>query len=49
MVISGSSPLRLSIVVPTFNESLNVRELLHRIGAALYSRKVLHVLDACFA
>jgi dolichol-phosphate mannosyltransferase len=35
MFISGSSPLRLSIVVPTFNESLNVRELVHRIGATL--------------
>jgi dolichol-phosphate mannosyltransferase len=35
MAISDSSPLRLSIVVPTFNESLNVRELLHRIEMSL--------------
>ena len=27
--------LRLSIVVPTFNESRNVRELLHRLEATL--------------
>ena len=35
MQISGLSPLRLSIVVPTFNESQNVQELLRRIEATL--------------
>jgi len=35
MDISGVSSLRLSIVVPTFNESQNVRELLRRIEATL--------------
>lgn len=35
MDVSGSSSLRLSIVVPTFNESQNVQELLHRIEATL--------------
>jgi dolichol-phosphate mannosyltransferase len=29
------SPLRLSVVVPTFNESQNVRELVRRLAAAL--------------
>jgi dolichol-phosphate mannosyltransferase len=32
---TDSSALRLSIVVPTFNESTNVRELLHRLEAVL--------------
>lgn len=31
----GMSPLRLSIVVPTFNESQNIREFLHRLEATL--------------
>lgn len=35
MNIVGLSSLRLSIVVPTFNESLNVQELLHRLEATL--------------
>lgn len=38
MHISGLSPLRLSIVVPTFNESKNVQELLRRIEATLGAR-----------
>lgn len=35
MHISGLSPLRLPIVVPTFNESQNVQELLRRVEAIL--------------
>lgn len=35
MEISGLSSLRLSIVVPTFNESQNVQELLGRLEATL--------------
>jgi dolichol-phosphate mannosyltransferase len=35
MDIMGSSSLRLSIVVPTFNESHNVEELLRRLEATL--------------
>jgi dolichol-phosphate mannosyltransferase len=35
MDVSGLSSLRLSIVVPTFNESQNVQELLRRIEATL--------------
>ena len=31
----NTPPLRLSIVVPTLNESSNVRELLARLGAVL--------------
>ncbi|MET9511630.1 glycosyltransferase family 2 protein [Streptomyces flavidovirens] len=31
------TPLDVSIVVPTFNEAGNIRELLHRIGAAVAS------------
>jgi len=38
MEFSGLSSLRLSIVVPTFNESQNVQELLRRIEATLGAR-----------
>lgn len=35
MIIPDASPLRLSIVVPTFNESQNIKELLRRLEAVL--------------
>lgn len=37
MEASGSIPLRLSIIVPTFNESQNVQELVSRLESTLHA------------